>query len=213
VTLLVMVRHGPTAWTAERRIQGRTDVPLSPDGRAMVMRWRLPAFIPDGQAGMVPLDHAVWLTSPLARALETAELLAASAQAAPRIDDRLVEMCYGAWEGRMRADIDAEIGAGMPGWRGLGLDFAPPGGESPRQVQDRLMPLLREIAAAKRATMAVCHKGIIRAVYSHAVAWDMVSKPPHRLQDGAAHVFSVSPDGAPSLVAANISLLPASGSP
>lgn len=208
-----MVRHGPTAWTGERRIQGRTDIPLSPEGRARILTWRLPASVPDGRGCMVSLRYAAWLSSPLVRARETAALLAGPAGPAALIDDRLIETGYGEWEGRLRADIDAEIGAGTPGWHGLGLDFAAPGGESPRQVQDRLAPLLREIAAGGHATIAVCHKGIIRAVYSRALGWDMASKPPHRLQDSAAHVFLLSSDGLPSLVAVNILLVPENGSP
>lgn len=213
MTLLVMIRHGPTAWTAERRIQGRTDIPLSPQGRAMVRTWQLPATVTDGQAGAASLNDAIWLSSPLTRARESATLLMRSAHTPIRVDDRLIETCFGDWEGRLRTEIDAEIGAGTIGWQGFGLDFAPPGGESPRQVQHRLAPLLREIAAAGTATIAVCHKGIIRAVYAHAIGWDMVSKPPHRLQDGTAHVFRLSFDGTPVLVAVNIALTPAGRMP
>lgn len=203
-----MIRHGPTAWTAERRIQGRIDIRLSPQGRAVVQGWRLPLSVPDGQGGHRGLADAVWLSSPLARARETATLLARPSGATIAVDDRLVEIDYGDWEGRLRSEIDLEIGVAADPSIRLGLDFAPPHGESPRQVQRRMAPLLRSCAMGEPATIAVCHKGVIRALYALAVGWDMRVKPPHRLRDAAGHVFSLSPDGQPSLVAINIPLEP-----
>ena len=206
MTALVLIRHGPTDWTAERRIQGRTDRPLSPEGRAAVRRWRLPGDIPDGQGGTIPPMNAAWLTSPLARARETAALLAAPWGIAPRVDDRLTEIAYGDWEGRLLPDVNATLGRGPETEKRLGLDYAPPSGESPQQVQRRLAPLVRECALSDHATIAVCHKGVIRALYALAVGWDMRVKPPHRLRDATAHVLALSPDGIPSLVAVNIAL-------
>lgn len=206
MSVLVVIRHGPTAWSVDRRIQGRTDIPLSPEGRAAVQCWRLPKEIPDGQGGMQDLSDALWLTSPLSRARETADLLAAPFGANPAVDDRLTEIGYGEWEGRLRSEIDREIGVATDPSTRFGLDFASPGGESPRHVQDRLAPLLTDCAASRIATIAICHKGVIRALYARAVGWDMWVKPPHRLQDAAAHVFALTPAGLPSLAAVNIPL-------
>ena len=66
MTSLVVIRHGPTEWNAEGRIQGRSDVPLSAEGRATVSAWRMPA----GIGG----PEWAWLSSPLQRARETAAL-------------------------------------------------------------------------------------------------------------------------------------------
>jgi probable phosphoglycerate mutase len=62
-----------------------------------------------------------------------------------------------------------------------GLDFRPPGGESPREVCARLQALLAELAADPQPVVAVCHKGVIRAALVLATGWDMRSKPPLRL--------------------------------
>jgi probable phosphoglycerate mutase len=181
VTTLALLRHGPTDWTAEGRIQGRTDVPLSAAGRAAVAGWRLP----DGWAAWR------WLSSPLARTRETAAILGVGAG----IDDRLVEMDWGEWEGRRLADLRASLGPAMAAMEARGLDLRPPGGESPRDVAARLAPLLAAIAADGRDTVAVCHKGVIRAVVALATGWDMAGRAPVKVRDGAAVVVEVTADG------------------
>jgi probable phosphoglycerate mutase len=198
MTLLLTIRHGPTAWNRDGRIQGRTDVPLSPEGRARVRAWRLPEDW--NETG----DAPVWFASPLARAQETAALLGGL----PRSDDRLAEMRYGDWEGRIRAEVDAEMLGSVSRWDGLGLDYRPPGGgESPRDVQTRLRPFLAERAADGRPAIAVCHKGVIRALYALAVDWDMTVKPPARLEDDCGQLFRLGPDGGPAVVRLNLALL------
>lgn len=198
MTPILMIRHGPTAWNEEGRIQGRTDIPLSPAGRAKVRAWRLPDGWHDADAA------PDWVASPLARARETAALLGGR----PALDERLAEMRYGDWEGRIRAEVDAETRASMSQWDGLGPDFRPPGGgESPRDVQERLAPFLAQRAASGRPVIAICHKGVIRALYAWAVGWDMTAKPPARLADDCGHLFRLAADGSPSVVRLNIALL------
>jgi broad specificity phosphatase PhoE len=186
MTMLALVRHGPTEWNEGRLVQGRSDIALSAAGRAEVETWRLP---PD----FASFD---WVASPLRRARETAEIL----YGAPvPTDERLVEMDWADWEGRRLEDLRAEIGNLMTAWEARGLDFRAPGGESPREVQARLRPFLAERARAKRPTVAVCHRGVIRAVYALAIAWDMTSKAPRRLADGCAQIFTLAEDGMPSV--------------
>lgn len=193
MTALVLVRHGPTTWNEVGRVQGRGDVPLSEAGRAEVRRWRLP----DEFAGYGGV------TSPLCRATETAALLGLNDA---RRDPRLVEMHWGTWEGRHLDELRRELGDLMKAWEAKGVDFKAPGGESPREVQVRLRPFLAECAAAGTATLAVAHKGVIRAVYALAVGWDMTGPPPHKLRDGCAHHFVLATDGTPSLARLNIAL-------
>jgi broad specificity phosphatase PhoE len=193
MTLLALLRHGPTAWTAQRRLQGRTDLPLSPEGRQVVAGWRLPAEV----------GGCTWLTSPLARARETAALLG---RAEAPVDARLAEMSFGAWEGRRRADLSAELGPEMAEIEARGLDFRAPGGESPREVQDRLAPLLAEIGRGGRDHLAVTHKAVIRALYAQATGWPMLGEPPQRLTEFALHLFLLAADGTPTLRCLNLPL-------
>jgi broad specificity phosphatase PhoE len=190
VTLLALIRHMPTEWNAAGRLQGDEDVPLSTD---LAPRWHVPREL----AGF----H--WITSPLRRAIETARRLGI---AEPTIEPRLSEMRWGAWEGESLAGLRARLGDDMAANEARGLDFQSPGGESPRDVQARVMPLLAAIALAGRPTAAVTHKGVIRAVLALATGWDMRDKPPHRLDWSAAHLFRLGANGAPRIARLNVPL-------
>ncbi len=193
MTLLAVLRHGPTEWSAARRLQGRSDIPLSPDGRAMVASWRLPPA----------LAACRWLTSPLSRAVETAEILGLAA----RREVRLIEMAWGEWEGLSLADLRAMPDAALAAREAAGRDLRPPGGESPRAVQARLLPLLAEIASGGSAVGAVSHKGVIRALFALASGWDMLGKAPARLDWQSAHLFRLDAAGNPAVERLNVSLL------
>jgi probable phosphoglycerate mutase len=171
---ILLIRHGRTAWNEQGRMQGRVDLPLSPAGRAEVAGWQLP----DGWAG------ARWLSSPLRRATETAALLTHRPVA---IEPRLIEMDWGAFEGRTLAELRAAAPAAMAASEARGLDFRPDGGESPRAVRARLESLLAELTDAP--AVCVTHKGVIRAAISLATGWDMRCKPPIRLANDAAVVL------------------------
>jgi len=191
MTRILVIRHGETDWNAARLIQGRSDRPLSEAGRAGLRAARLPSGWAD----------AASFSSPLVRAIETAHLLGLAA----RPDPRLIEMDWGEWEGRSLAELRAELGSEMSENEERGLDFRPPGGESPRDVQKRLRPLLAEL---RQPTILITHKGVLRALYAMASGWAMTGKPPHRLIDGRGHSFRVSPDGSPSVDALNVPLEP-----
>ena len=188
-----VVRHAPTEWNAIGRVQGRTDISLSETGRELAASWSLPPDLAEFRA----------IASPLARTLETAHLLLGRTAAT---DARLVEMDWAVWEGRSLPDLRAELGDLMVAWEADGLDFRAPGGESPRDVQARLAPLLAEVARAAQPTLAVTHKGVIRALYALATGWDMTDKPPEKLRDDCVHVFTLSAEGVPSVDRLNLPL-------
>ena len=195
MTLIALIRHGPTEWNETGIVQGRSDIPLSEAGRKKVAGWRQP----DEIAGFE------WISSPLSRAVETAKIMTGRTA---ETDDRLVEMDWSEWEGMRLPDLRAQLGNLMKAWEAKGLDFRAPGGESPREVQDRLRPLLAERADIGRETVAVCHKGVIRALYALSVSWDMTDKAPEKLYDDCVHIFELAADGMPRPYRFNISLLP-----
>ncbi|HSU78614.1 MAG TPA: histidine phosphatase family protein [Burkholderiales bacterium] len=188
MTLVALLRHGDTAWSAAGRIQGRRDVPLSDAGRTALGRFRLPARCREMRV----------VTSPLQRCTETAALLGAAD--APR-DARLVEMSWGAWEGSLLAELRAELGEAMRANEARGWDFRPADGESPREVLARVQGWLRE---CDRATLAVTHRGVIRAVFAAATGWDLCGAPPAKLDWHAVHLFRLAANGAPSVEALNV---------
>lgn len=173
MTLLAFIRHVPTLWNEDGRLQGRADTLPPPDGKMPC--WRVP----------MELGGCRWLSSPLERCMATVRRLGVDAA----IEPRLIEMDWGEWEGETLAGLRAALGAAMAAEEAKGLDFRPPGGESPRDVQARIAPLLAELAASHRDTAAITHKGVIRAAYALAVGWDMLGKPPHKLLRSAAHLF------------------------
>ena len=193
MTLVALIRHGPTAWNEQRRTQGHRDIPLSEKGRAEVSRWRVPKT----------LEGVRVVASPLSRATETALLLFGRA---PEIEPRLIEMNWSAWEGRTLAELRVEHGSAFTANEARGLDFRPAGGESPREVRRRIAPWLAEVARAGEPVAAVTHLGVIRALTSLALDWDMTGEPPVKLRRAAAHGFAVAPDGLVTVERLNLPL-------
>lgn len=190
MTLLALIRHAPTAWNEAKRLQGRRDPPLASNAAC---GWQLPA----------DLNGFEWMTSPLRRARDTAAILGIPE---PIIEPRLTEMDWGEWEGATLAELRAGLGTEMVRLEAKGLDLRPSGGETPREVQTRLAPLLCEIAAARRPTGAITHKGVIRAVLALATGWDMRGKPPYRLDWAAVHLFWLNAAGQPTVEHPNLPL-------
>jgi broad specificity phosphatase PhoE len=189
MTKILVIRHGATDWNEAKLIQGRTDRPLSKTGRDRIKAMRLP----DDWVG------ANCLSSPLQRAIETARLLGLD----PKSDSRLIEMAWGEWEGKSVRDLRATYGPEFDANEALGLDFRPPGGESPRDVQNRLRRLLSEV---QTRSIFVTHKGVLRALYALSIGWDMTRDAPQELRSGRAHVFDLAPDGTPAVGELNIVL-------
>jgi len=191
VTLLALLRHAETAWSEQRRIQGRSDVPLSETGRARLRA----AMLPEACRGMRVI------TSPLARCVETAALL--GAPQAPR-EPRIVEMDWGAWQGATLAELRRRLGPAMLENEARGLDFRPEGGESPREVLGRVQGWLAEIAREGEPTLAVTHRGVIRVILAAALGWDMRGAPPAKLDWSAFHLFDLGTLGAPRVRSLNL---------
>ena len=191
---VAIIRHAPTSWNREKRLQGHTDIGLGPEGRIVAASWQVPA------------EWQNWrlLVSPLVRARETAAIL--FPEMVPEIEPSLREMSFGDWEGQRLSDLRADPGAGAEERESLGLDFRAPNGESPREVQQRLAPLLARLAAEGRDSVMVSHKAVQRALYAQATGWQMLEKPPVKLKDGRAHLFTLAADGTPSVAELNIAL-------
>ena len=171
-----------TDWNLEKRIQGRIDRPLSAQGRSQL-------------GGLsIPSDWCVadWYCSPLLRARETAELLQLPNR---QIVPALIEMNWGEWEGQILKPLRRQLGEVMRENERRGLDFRPPGGESPREVQERVQTWLRQVAGSTDRVGAVVHKGIIRAVYALACGWDMRGESPVDFAWDALHLFELEADG------------------
>jgi probable phosphoglycerate mutase len=174
-----ILRHAATAWNEERRLQGTTDTPLSASGEAQARSWRLPS----------PADQWRRLSSPLQRARRTAELLHPAT--AVEVCSSLREMSFGAWEGHTVAGLRDRLGDVFLAEERKGLDFQPPGGESPRRAIARLAAWATSLEAP---VVAVSHKATIRALLALATGWDMTGRAPYKLDWHCLHFFEVGPD-------------------
>jgi probable phosphoglycerate mutase len=149
------VRHGETDWNAERRFQGLSDIPLNDKGReqARANGAALAARVGDPSA-------LACFASPLSRATETLELMRASFGAPPkryRIDDRLIEIDLGRWNGRTYDEIAREEPDEMARREGDKWDYAAHGGESYAAAAARVRDFLHAIADLRAPMLIVGH--------------------------------------------------------
>ncbi len=156
---IILARHGETSWNVEGRHQGQGyDIPLSEVGReqARALAKRL--------AG-VSLSRAV--ASPLLRARQTAELALGDRLSMLRVDEALMEIAHGEWEGCLAAEIRESYPELQRAWREEPHTITLPGGESFQQVQDRAWPaFLRacEGLGPEDTALIVTHDGVNRAL-------------------------------------------------
>jgi probable phosphoglycerate mutase len=120
-TRMLLLRHGETAYSADRRFSGRGDLALTERGRAQ-------AAAAAARLGALPGIAAI-VTSPLLRARETAAAVAAATGLAPVVDEGLIETDFGEWEGLTFAEARERWPSEMDGWL-ASPEVAPPGGES-----------------------------------------------------------------------------------
>lgn len=145
LTRFLLVRHGQTAWTLERRLQGQTDIPLDECGiqQAQALRGIVQEFAPDRV-----------LASPAQRAATTARLLS---DLPAMYDERLKEANLGTWEGL----TPGEVGPEYTQWRLGHLD--PPESEPRSVLMERVTAALDDAVAPAGNVLVVTHGGVIRA--------------------------------------------------
>ncbi len=149
---ILLVRHGQTEWSAIGRHTGRTDVPLTEEGRrtARLLRDRL------HRAPWAGLPGVEVRTSPLVRARETCELVGFGERAQPW--DALLEWDYGDHEGL----TPGGIAESSPGWL-LWRDGAP-GGETAAAMTERVDRVVAWARSADRDLLVFAHGHLLRAL-------------------------------------------------
>jgi broad specificity phosphatase PhoE len=145
-TITLLLRHGATELSAERRFAGRGDIALTKEGvRQATLAARRLARGP-------AIDVVV--TSPLQRARRTAEAVAEATGAALAVDDDLVEADFGAWQGLTFAEAGERWPQELAAWMGS-PDASPPDGESFAMVALRVLTALDRLMEAHRYARAV----------------------------------------------------------
>lgn len=185
--LLSCVRHGESTYNAENRVQGQCDIPLSDLGirqsEAVAAALAAASSAGPSTAGAVadatvesgtssesaerrpwPPIELIW-SSPLRRAMQTAEIIARRLNVPIVTDPRLKELDAGVFQGQLRRDLEALFPEEYARWLAGDLDFVIPQGESRRQLMARGTAVFREIAAGpQRHVVVVTHGGLLTAV-------------------------------------------------
>lgn len=160
---MVLVRHGETELTAQRRYSGRSEVRLSEQGAAQA------AAVARRLAGLGRPVEAV-LSSPLRRCVGTAEAIAAAVDVPVTVEPDLVECDFGAWEGLGFAEVTERYPAELDSWL-ASTAVAPPGGESFRDVGARVERFVTRVCGAYRGVVvAVSHVSPIKLILRDALA-------------------------------------------
>lgn len=165
-TTIVLVRHGVTPHTVEKRFSGglaSANPGLSDEGRAQMRstgEW------------LAPLAHRVdaVIASPVRRTLESAEILAAVLDKEVEVEPAFAEMEFGSWDGMTFLEVADEHPEELDAWLGS-LDVAPGGGESFRVVEKRVLDGLQRLLDrhAGRTVVVVSHVTPIKTLVAHAV--------------------------------------------
>jgi broad specificity phosphatase PhoE len=155
-----LIRHGQTDWNAEGRFQGSVDIPLNDVGRQQAKR--------NGLAFKMELPNTEgwrFVSSPLARARETMEIVRANAGLDPKaygLEPLLREVSYGDWERQTIEEISRIDAASIAKRAGNKWGFVPPNGESYQMLADRVRTVL---TALKGPTVITAHGGVLRSIY------------------------------------------------
>lgn len=164
MTELLLTRHGETDWNAAGRWQGHSDTPLNEEGRRQAR----------ALAETLSAVDAVY-SSDLARARETAEILAAPHGLEVRIDARLRERGFGAWEGLTNAEIEGRFPDELGRWR-TGKGFGAADAEPYEIFAARIESFLDDVLRHHRdeTVLVVAHGGSIRVIHALARGLDYV---------------------------------------
>lgn len=188
-TRILAIRHGETAWNADTRLQGHTDIPLNERGLWQAERTA------QALASQEPL-HAIY-SSDLQRALVTAQTLARHTQAPLISLPGLRERGFGKFEGKTFTEIEALWPDEAQLWRDRLPHWAPEGGESLEKVQQRVLAVLHELAAhhVGQHIAVVAHGGVMDHFYRAATGQSLTSPRTWALSNAAINRLLWTPQG------------------
>jgi broad specificity phosphatase PhoE len=175
VTNLLLARHGETDWNRDGRWQGQSDTPLNERGRRQAQE------LADQLDGV-----DVIYSSDLARARETAEIVATRLGREVQVDPRLRERGFGAWEGLTSVEIEGRFADEHRRWRagkGFGANDAEPFDSFAARIHAFLEDALRRHPGEN--VLVIAHGGSIRVIHALATGRDYVRD--HRLIPAVAN--------------------------
>jgi probable phosphoglycerate mutase len=187
-TRILAIRHGETAWNVDTRIQGHLNIPLNDTGH-----WQAERL---GQALAGEEITAIY-ASDLSRAHETA-LYVGRATGIPVVAELgLRERGFGDFEGRTFAEIEVALPDQAERWRKRDPSFAPVGGESLLQVQERVLATVDRLARQHPGELIVMvgHGGVMDVLYRAATRLDLQAARTWLLGNTAVNRLLWTPEG------------------
>lgn len=175
---IVLIRHGETAWNAERRLQGHLDIGLNAAGKQQVAALGL---------ALAQERFDAIFASDLQRARQTADAVAAAHALPIHIDAGLRERCYGAFEGLLYDDIGGRFPQAHAAWMAGDVDARFPAGEFVAETLNEFH------ARANQAIRNIIAGGTYRkiAIVSHGGVLDCVFRAINGVHIGATREFDV----------------------
>ena len=174
--LFYCVRHGESSYNAEGRIQGQSDVPLSDLGR-------LQGEAVAAELAKSPIEAV--FSSPLRRALQTAEPLAEALNLPIQTDLRLMEIHAGIFQDQLRSDLPKLHPREWACWQSGDPDFAIPGGETRRRLMQRGREAFESIRESGHQQVAVITHGGLLAAALKSLLEIPAERHPFVLQNGS----------------------------
>ena len=189
-TAFYAMRHGETAWNAQGRFQGHSDIALSPEGRAQARAGAAHLRSMLAKQPHLPAPERI-VTSPLARARETARIVRDALglpEEALSVDTRLREAGFGDWEGLTTLEVKARFPQERRRRKADRWSYAPPGGESYADIDRAIRGLLDELDRAP-LPLLVTHAGNVRILMIRAAGRDPAEALRNAVGHGAVHFF------------------------
>lgn len=187
---LILVRHGETVWNSEGRVQGASDIALSETGREQIHK--LAAALKDESLDAI-------FSSPLRRAHETALILGRFHSREIRLEEGLMEMNQGDFEGLSFNELRKDHGPFLKQWIADPASVRMPNGETLSELQDRAwQAVLNILAGCEGTALAVSHNFAITTILCkiqgialkdfRRLRVDPASKSVVRFRQGAARI-------------------------
>ena len=165
-TRIIAIRHGETAWNVDTRLQGHLDIALNTKGL-----WQAEQAARALEGESIAAIYA----SDLLRAWHTASAIAQSTGAPLVASQGLRERCFGSFEGKTYAELEAQWPEESLRWRQRVPDWAPPGGESLLALRERISGTVNAFAAQHVGgqIVLVAHGGVLDVLYRLATGQEV----------------------------------------
>ncbi|MES2017370.1 MAG: histidine phosphatase family protein [Pseudomonadota bacterium] len=189
ITTIVLIRHGETAWNAERRLQGHIDIALNEEGLRQA----------DALAGALAGERFdAIIASDLQRAHQTAQALARGRAMPVHSDPHLRERCFGGFEGLLYSEIEQRFPREFAAWQAREVDGEMPPGvrvaETFRQFYQRCVHAITCLAQQHhgQSLALVAHGGVLECAYRAALGLSLETPRNFPVLNASINRFEVS---------------------